>query len=36
MVLTGKLSNLGSWLNRKYIGTYKQGAATGNFDFTIN
>ncbi|MEY3660187.1 MAG: hypothetical protein ACO280_00105 [Pseudohongiellaceae bacterium] len=36
VVLTGKLSNLGSWLNRKYVGTYKQGSATGNFDFTIN
>lgn len=36
LVLTGVLSNLGSWTNRKYIGTYTQGSAKGNFEFTLN
>ena len=36
LVLTGVLSNLGSWTNRKYIGTYTQGTAKGNFEFTLN
>lgn len=36
LVLTGKLSNLGSWTNRKYIGTYTQGSAKGNFEITLN
>ena len=36
LVLTGKLSNLGSWTNRKYIGTYTQGNQKGNFEITLN
>ncbi len=36
LVLTGTLSNLGSWSNRKYIGTYTQGSAKGNFEITLN
>ncbi len=36
LVLKGTLSNLGSWTNRKYIGTYTQGSKSGNFEFTIN
>jgi hypothetical protein len=36
LVLTGTLSNLGSWTNRKYIGTFTQGNKSGNFEFTIN
>lgn len=36
LVLTGTLSNLGSWHNRKFIGTYKQGATSGKFDITLN
>ena len=36
LVLTGTLSNLGSWTNRKFIGTYTQGSKSGNFEFTIN
>lgn len=36
LVLTGTLSNLGSWTNRKYIGTYTQGGKSGNFEFTLN
>ena len=36
LVLTGKLSNLGSWSNRKYIGTYTLGSEKGNFEFTLN
>jgi hypothetical protein len=36
LVLKGTLSNLGSWTNRKYIGTYTQGGKTGNFEFTLN
>ncbi|MES2603728.1 MAG: hypothetical protein V4603_02260 [Pseudomonadota bacterium] len=36
LVLTGTLSNLGSWSNRKYIGTYTQGSQKGNFDITLN
>ncbi|MDR2216090.1 MAG: hypothetical protein LBE59_09655 [Nevskiaceae bacterium] len=36
LVLTGTLSNLGSWTNRKYIGTYTLGAEKGNFEFTLN
>lgn len=36
LVLTGTLSNLGSWNNRKYIGTWTQGSAKGNFEFTLN
>jgi hypothetical protein len=36
LVLTGTLSNLGSWNNRKYIGTWSMGNEKGNFDFTLN
>ncbi|MDR0781254.1 MAG: hypothetical protein LBF16_11260 [Pseudomonadales bacterium] len=36
LVLTGTLSNLGSWTNRKYIGTYTLGNQKGNFEFTLN
>jgi hypothetical protein len=36
LVLTGTLSNLGSWNNRKYIGTWTRGSAKGNFEFTLN
>lgn len=36
LVLTGTLSNLGSWTNRKYIGTFTQGNKSGNFEFTLN
>ncbi|HWK53180.1 MAG TPA: hypothetical protein VNR18_02335 [Hyphomicrobiales bacterium] len=36
LVLTGTLSNLGSWTNRKYIGTYTRGSEKGNFEFTLN
>lgn len=36
LVLTGTLSNLGSWTNRKYIGTYTLGDTSGEFDITLN
>jgi hypothetical protein len=36
LVLRGTLSNLGSWTNRKYIGTYSLGNESGTFDFTLN
>lgn len=36
LVLTGTLSNLGSWTNRKYIGTYTQGSQKGKFEITLN
>jgi hypothetical protein len=36
LVMTGTLSNLGSWTNRKYIGTYTQGSQKGNFEITLN
>jgi len=36
LVMTGKLSNLGSWTNRKYIGTYTMGNERGTFDITLN
>ena len=36
LVMTGTLSNLGSWTNRKYIGTYTLGNEKGNFTFTLN
>lgn len=35
-VATGKLDNLGSWLNRRYIGTYRHGEETGTFSLTLN
>ena len=34
--LTGTLSNLGSWTNRKYIGTWHNGCESGRFEFTLN
>ncbi len=36
LVLTGTLSNLGSWTNRKYIGTFTLGNETGPFNLTVN
>jgi hypothetical protein len=35
-VATGKLENLGSWVNRRYSGTYTHGAEEGIFLFTLN
>lgn len=35
-VLTGKLDNLGSWNNRRYLGTYRHGDETGTFLVTLN
>lgn len=35
-VATGKLDNLGSWLNRRYAGTYRHGDETGTFLMTLN
>ena len=32
----GKLSNLGSWTNRKYRGAYTLGNTKGTFDITLN
>lgn len=36
LVLDGTLSNLGSWTNRKYIGTYTLGNTSGSFEITLN
>ena len=37
LVMEGKLSNLGSWTNRKYVGTYTIGSEErGSFDITLN
>ncbi len=36
LVMTGTLSNLGSWTNRKYRGTYTLGSTSGEFDITLN
>jgi hypothetical protein len=36
LVLDGKLSNLGSWTNRKFIGTYTLGSESGPFEITLN
>ena len=36
LVMTGTLSNLGSWTNRKYRGTYTLGNTSGEFDITLN
>ena len=36
LVLDGTLSNLGSWTNRKYTGTYTLGGTRGNFEITLN
>jgi hypothetical protein len=35
-VATGKLENLGSWTNRRYSGTYRQGAESGKFVVTLH
>jgi hypothetical protein len=35
-VATGKLTNLGSWTNRTYTGTYEYGAERGKFTVTLN
>lgn len=36
LVLEGTLSNLGSWTNRKYRGSYTLGSEKGTFDLTMN
>lgn len=36
MEMVGKLSNLGSWTNRKYRGSYTLGDERGTFDITLN
>jgi len=36
LVVTGKLENLGSWVNRRYSGTYRHGDETGTFRLTLN
>jgi hypothetical protein len=36
LVMNGTLSNLGSWSNRKYRGTYTLGNTRGEFDITLN
>ena len=36
LVLTGVLSNIGSWVNRKYRGTYTSGNTRGEFDITLS
>jgi hypothetical protein len=35
-VATGKLENLGSWINRRYSGTYRHGTETGKFSVAMN
>ena len=35
-VTTGQLTNLGSWTNRRYSGTYTFGAERGRFTVTLN
>lgn len=35
-ITTGKLENLGSWVNRKYSGTYTHGDERGTFSVTLN
>ena len=35
-VATGKLDNLGSWVNRRYAGTYRHGDENGTFSVTLN
>jgi hypothetical protein len=35
-VATGKIENLGSWLNRRYSGTYRHGDETGTFVLALN
>lgn len=36
LVMSGKLSNLGSWTNRKYTGIYTLGDERGSFDLSLN
>jgi hypothetical protein len=36
LVMEGKLSNLGSWTNRKFRGAYTMGNEKGTFDITLN
>lgn len=36
LVLTGTLSNLGSWTNRQYTGRYTLGDGAGEFRITLN
>jgi hypothetical protein len=35
-VATGRLENLGSWINRRYSGTYQLGREDGTFSLTLN
>lgn len=35
-VATGTLENLGSWINRRYSGTYRHADETGSFLLTLN
>jgi hypothetical protein len=35
-VATGRLENLGSWVNRRYSGTYTHGDESGTFLVTLN
>jgi hypothetical protein len=35
-IATGKLENLGSWVNRRYAGTYRLGTENGVFKLTLN
>jgi hypothetical protein len=35
-VAVGKIENLGSWTNRRYSGTYTQGAEHGRFQVTLH
>ncbi len=35
-VATGRLTNLGSWTNRTYAGTYSFGTEKGHFTVTLN
>ncbi|MDG2176856.1 MAG: hypothetical protein P8M72_12095 [Gammaproteobacteria bacterium] len=36
LMLEGKLSNIGSWTDRKYRGSYTQGNTKGTFDISLN
>ena len=36
LMLEGKLSNIGSWTNRKYRGSYTLGNTNGTFDISLN
>ncbi|MDG1852418.1 MAG: hypothetical protein P8J44_09915, partial [Gammaproteobacteria bacterium] len=36
LMMEGKLSNLGSWTNRKFRGAYTKGDTKGTFDITLN